>query len=210
MNLFHPDNPVIRFLSFLFDLILLNLLFVLSCIPIVTIGAALSAVYQVLFKIIDKKSPYIFKGYLTAFKENFKSATLLWIVIVIIGICAEAALASIYSDADQGMGFLQIPVFLLIFAIASIAVYAFPLLGRYQCGMKQLLKNIFVLSITNIPATVIIILFPLGILYIASAAKIHIAFVCCIAFVAGCVLTMYPAACVLLRIFQKYEKRSSL
>ena len=205
MNLFHPDNPVIRFLSFLFDLILLNLLFVFSCIPIVTAGAALSAVYQVLFKIIDKKSPYILKGYLTAFKENFKPATLLWILIVIAGAGAEITLASIYSMEDQSFGLLQIPVFLLIFVIASIAVYAFPLLGRYQCGMKQLIKNIFVLSITHIPATVVIILFPAGILCIAYWLRLDIAMICCIAFVIGCVITLYPAACILLRIFQKYE-----
>jgi len=205
MNLFHPDNPVMRFLSRLFDLILLNLLFIFSCIPVVTIGAALSAMYQVLFKIIDKKDPYIFKGYVKAFKENFKPATLLWILIALIGICIRVALSAIYNMTGQGYEFLQILVWILTFIVAAVAVYAFPLLSRYQCGIVQLLKNAFVLSITNIPVTVIIIVFPLGLLYIASTAGLNIAAVCCIAATIGCSGILYLVSYVLFQIFKKYE-----
>lgn len=207
MNLFHPDNPVMRFLARLFDLIILNLLFIFSCIPIVTIGAALSAIYQVLFKIIDKKDPYIFKGYLKALKENFKTATFLWIVIALIGTGISLALSAINSRMGQGYEFIQIPIWILVFIIASVAVYAFPLLSRYQCGIALLLKNAFVLSITNIPVTVIIIVFPLGLLYIASAAGLNIAVVCCIASTIGCSGTLYLVSYVLFQIFKKYEKK---
>ncbi|HBI59746.1 MAG TPA: hypothetical protein DDY31_00795, partial [Lachnospiraceae bacterium] len=164
MNLFHPDNPVMRFLSRIFDLILLNLLFVFSCIPIVTIGASLSAIYQILFKIIDKKDPYIFKGYIKAFRENFKPATLIWILTVLAGAGIYLALFAINAKSGQNLELLQIPIWILVFIIVSVATYAFPLLSRYQCSIKQLIINAFVLSIGNIPATVIIIVFPLGIL----------------------------------------------
>ncbi len=207
MNLFHPDNPVMRFLSCLFDLILLNLLFILSCIPVVTIGAALSAMYQVLFKIIDKKDPYIFKGYVKAFKENFKLATLLWILIALIGICISVALSGIYNMIGQGYEFLQILVWILTFIVAAVAVYAFPLLSRYQCGIVQLLKNAFVLSITNIPVTVIIIVFPLGLLYIASTVGLNIAAICCITATIGCSGILYLISYVLFQIFKKYEDK---
>jgi len=205
MNLFHPDNPVIRFLARLFDLILLNLLFIFSCIPIVTIGAALSAIYYVLFKIIDKKDPYIFKGYIKAFKENFKPATLLWIFIVFAGTGINFALSAIYSIADKKFEFLQIPVWILVFIIASVIVYAFPLLSRYQSGIKQLLKNTLVLSITNIPATVICIVFPLALLYLASAASLNAAVICCLIFTIGCSGTLYLISYVLFQIFKKFE-----
>ena len=205
MNLFHPDNPVMRFLARLFDLILLNLLFVFRCIHVVTIGAALSALYQLLFRVIDKKDRYIVKGYVKAFKENFKQATLLWISIALIATGIRFALSYIYSMADQGYDFLQIPVWILVFIIAAAAVYAFPLLSRYQCGIMQLLKNAFVLSIANIPATFIIIVFPLGLLYIASTAGLNVAAVCCIAATIGCSGTLYLVSYVLFQIFKKYE-----
>lgn len=205
-NLLNPDNPMIRFLSRLFDLILLNILFIISCIPIITIGVAVSAAYQVIFKIIDKKDPYIVKTYFDALKENFKQATLLWMLLLSAGICINAALFIIYNVLDQKFEFLLIPVCLLVFIIVSVAVYAFPLLSRYQCGMKQLLKNTVFLSITNIPATIIIAVFPLSILYIASAFHIELAAICMI-FTIGCSGIMYISSYVLFRIFQKYENK---
>lgn len=206
-NLFNPDNPIIRFLSRLFDLILLNILFIASCIPIVTIGAAVSATYQVVFKIIDKKDPYIVKSYFHAFKENMKQATLLWALIALAGICINAFLFVIYNVLGKKFEFLQIFVCLLVFVILSVAVYAFPLLSRYQCGMKQLLKNSIFLSITNIPATVMIAVFPLGILYIASAFDVNLAAICSLIFTVGCSGTIYIASFVLFRIFKKFETK---
>lgn len=203
MNLFHPDNPVMRFLSRIFDLILLNLLFVFSCIPIVTIGASLSAIYQILFKIIDKKDPYIFKGYIKAFRENFKLATVLWVLTVLAGAGIYLALFAI--NIKSSLEFFQIPVWILAFVIISVTTYAFPLLSRYQCGIKQLIINAFVLSIGNIPATVIIIVFPLGILYLASSAGLNIAVICCLAFTIGCSGTLYLISYVLFQIFKKHE-----
>ena len=207
MNLFHPDNPVMRFLSRIFDLILLNLLFVFSCIPIVTIGASLSAIYQILFKIIDKKDPYIFKGYIKAFRENFKPATLIWILTVLAGAGIYLALFAINAKSGQSLELLQIPIWILVFIIVSVATYAFPLLSRYQCGIKQLIINAFVLSIGNIPATVIIIVFPLGILYLASSAGLNIAVICCLAFTIGCSGILYLISYVLFQIFRKHEAK---
>lgn len=207
MNLFHPDNPVMRFLSRIFDLILLNLLFVFSCIPIVTIGASLSAIYQILFKIIDKKDPYIFKGYIKAFRENFKPATLIWILTVLAGAGIYLALFAINAKSGQNLELLQIPIWILVFIIVSVATYAFPLLSRYQCGIKQLIINAFVLSIGNIPATVIIIVFPLGILYLASSAGLNIAVICCLAFTIGCSGILYLISYVLFQIFKKHEDK---
>lgn len=205
MNLFHPDNPVMRILSRLFDLILLNLLFIFTCIPVITIGTSLSAMYHVLFKIIDKKDPYIFKSYLKAFRENLKPATLLWVLTALAGLGINFALSAVYSTKAQNVDFLQIPIWIFTFITAATAVYAFPLLSRYQIGIVPLIKNAFILSITNIPATVIIMVFPLGISYIAFAAGLNMAVVCCIISTIGCSGILYLISYVLFQIFKKYE-----
>lgn len=204
-DLFHPDNPVMRFLTRLFDLILLNILFVICCIPIITIGASVSAAYQVIFKIIDKKDPYIVKNFFSAFKENFKQATLLWILLLIAGLCINAALFVIYNVLDKKFEFLLILVFLLFFIVVSVAVYAFPLMSRYQNNMTQLLKNALSISVTNIPATVIIAVFPLGLLYMTSVFDMNLATVCCLVSIIGCSVIMYISSYVLLHIFKKFE-----
>ena len=51
-RLFNIDNPIMQFISKIFDLVMLNLIFVLSCIPVITVGASLSALYYVSLKIL--------------------------------------------------------------------------------------------------------------------------------------------------------------
>ena len=83
MNIFNPDSPIMRFLSRLFDLIVLNALFIICCLPVVTIGASITAMYSVTLKMIRNEECYIVRGFFSSFKKNFKTATLLWIPILL-------------------------------------------------------------------------------------------------------------------------------
>ena len=72
MNLLKPDSPVMNLLSTIADLIVLHLLFVICCLPIVTIGAAYSAKYYVAMKIIRGEDSGVFAPFFKAFIRNFK------------------------------------------------------------------------------------------------------------------------------------------
>ena len=72
MNFFNLDSPFMRFLTKMADLIILNILYMICCIPIVTIGAASTALYTVSMKAVKNEESYIIRGYFKAFKENFK------------------------------------------------------------------------------------------------------------------------------------------
>lgn len=67
-RLFNIDNPVMQFLSKMFDLIVLNLIFILSCIPIITIGASISALYYVCLKMLRGEDPYIWQNFWKSFR----------------------------------------------------------------------------------------------------------------------------------------------
>ena len=209
-NLFHPENPIMRFLSHFYDLIVLNFLFILSCIPVFTIGAAISATYCITFKIIDGEEPYIIKGYIKAFKENFKQATLLWLPLLLGGVFFGADLFIIYFIIDSSYTFLQFPVWIFIFILVSLAIYAFPLLSCYQCDTKQLLKNAVLLSIANFPTTVFIVVLHLCILYIASSSGRSLVIVGSLALFFGCAGIIYFCSLFLLRIFQKCEENADI
>ena len=86
MNFFNLDSPFMRFLTKMADLIILNILYMICCIPIVTIGAASTALYTVSMKAVKNEESYIIRGYFKAFKENFKISTLTWLVALVIGI----------------------------------------------------------------------------------------------------------------------------
>ena len=84
-RLFDLDNPVMRFLGKLFDLMYLNLLFLLCSIPIVTIGASLTAMYSVALKMVKNEETYIGKDFFKSFRMNFKQGTIIWILFLLIG-----------------------------------------------------------------------------------------------------------------------------
>lgn len=84
--LFCRDSPLWRALTKVVDLIWLNILFVICCIPVFTVGAALSAMYSVTLKMCVNEEGAISQDFFKAFRENFKQATILWGIMLGIGI----------------------------------------------------------------------------------------------------------------------------
>lgn len=80
------DNVVTRALSRICDFIVLNILWVVCSIPLFTIGASTTAMYSVMLKIVRNEEGYIARGFLHAFKENFKQSTAEWLIIAVLGI----------------------------------------------------------------------------------------------------------------------------
>ena len=85
-KLFSTENPVWRAMDRMGDLMILNVLFIFFSIPIFTIGASLTALYTISFKLLDETEGNIVKNYFKAFKSNFKQATVIWIVVLLAGL----------------------------------------------------------------------------------------------------------------------------
>ena len=83
MNFLKPDSPVMNFLSILADLIILNLLFIICSLPIVTFGAAYSAKYYVAMKIMRGEDTGTIIPFFKAFGRNFKQATVSWMIMLL-------------------------------------------------------------------------------------------------------------------------------
>lgn len=75
----YQEHIIIRILTRIFDLILLNILWLLTSIPVVTLGAATAALYSVLLSAAEKKEGYIVRDYWKAFRRNFKQSTIVWL-----------------------------------------------------------------------------------------------------------------------------------
>ena len=78
------DSPVIAFLNKMTDLILLNIIFVICCLPVFTIGAATTAMYYVCIISIRQGDGYVVRRFFESFRRNFKQATLLWLPMLVI------------------------------------------------------------------------------------------------------------------------------
>lgn len=200
---FNSEGPLMIFLGKMADLIWLNILMIICCIPIITAGASITAMYTITIKMVNKEEGYITKGFFKAFKENFKQATIIWLIIIIIA-------ALFYGDYRiifyAGMEFPKAIIILLI-AILVIAystyLYIFPLLARYENTTKNILKNSFLLSVSNFPKTLLIILIqliPLVALYLSQAVAPIILLI-------GNSLVAYISSMVFVTIFHKLEKK---
>lgn len=165
-HFFQPENPIMRFLSRFCDLMFLNCLFLLSCIPIITIGAAISSLYYMVLKMHKDEEPSTAKGYVKAFRSSFRQATLIWLPLLFLFFFFGADLYIIYHVIDPIYNWLQVPVWMIIFLLLSVLVYAFPLLSSFESSIKQLLKNAILLSLSNIPTTIFIIITQVLIIYL--------------------------------------------
>ena len=81
-GMFDVDSPVMNVLNKIMNLMILNLCFVAGCIPVVTAGAAMTALYSVNLKMVRNEEAYIFSSYWRAFKENFRQSTVCWLLLV--------------------------------------------------------------------------------------------------------------------------------
>lgn len=151
-----PDNKFMQGLSRFADLCLLNILFLVSCLPIFTVGAATAALYSVCFQMLKDEEHGILKSYFRSFGENFRQGTALWLILLL-----AAVPACFYFDfffTMEGPLRYVSGVFILIFLLALMtAAYAFPLLSRFENTALNTLKNALILSIGNLPRTLCIV-----------------------------------------------------
>ena len=84
MGIFNIDNKFFRALNKLVDMVILSFCWIISCIPVFTIGAASTALYDTSRRVIHHDEGYVWRGYWHAFKVNFKQATKAWLVQLII------------------------------------------------------------------------------------------------------------------------------
>ena len=141
------------------DLFLLNIIYLVCCLPVVTIGAATTALYYSSMKLVEDRGTSAVKGFLHSFKDNFLQATGIWLIYLAGGafVGMDFYLLTRYDVGINKLllGFLIIPTIIIFFSM----VYSFPLLSRFENTVKTTLVNSVLLSIANLPLTIMMIVF---------------------------------------------------
>ncbi len=157
--LFDLDNPVLKFLSRLVDLIVLNVIFVISCIPIVTIGAALTSLYYVCITDWDPQNAQLFKRYTKSFKENLKQSTILWLILLAAGIIMGGDVwFSFVQWQNTGIEAYRIWIVICIIGFIvylCIFTYVWPLQAKFENTIKKTLQNALIMAVGHLPETVV-------------------------------------------------------
>lgn len=154
---FDMENPVMRTLSTIADLIILNLLTVLCSLPIITAGTAIIALNTVSLRIIRNEDGSLMKDFFQAFTKNLKKGTQLWLLILA---CAVLLLAD-YWAARIYIPMLCPAIFAMGLILLTLALYAFALMARYENTLPGTLKNAVFLAIGFFPRTLTMVVFSL-------------------------------------------------
>ena len=85
-RIFDMDNKFFRFMSKVADLCILNIICVVCCIPVITAGASITAMYYVTLKMVRNEEAYILRSFFKSFKQNFKQATIINLIMLLIGV----------------------------------------------------------------------------------------------------------------------------
>lgn len=141
------------------DLIILNFLFILCCIPVVTVGAAEVACYSGIMRMLKGEkvavSPAIF---FRDFAANFKKATLVWLLelLCFLVLAGDVWFAVFYSETQN--------TFFLIFAIVLgaiillAAVWIYPLIAGFENKLRVHIKNSFLMALGHFPKTLLVLI----------------------------------------------------
>lgn len=180
MNLFDPNTVVGRVLTYLGNLIALNFLFLLCCLPIVTIGPALSAMYSITLREWDTWQGALSSSFFAAFKENLKKGIALWLIVLLFACILAFNFLFITANAALIPGFFRVIVWIALVMFLIFSPYVFPLQAHYENTVKNTLKNAFVLGYSRLPKTVLMIALnalPFVLLYLSQALFLRLAII---------------------------------
>ena len=207
---FSMDNKFFVFMGKVADLCLLNLVCLACCIPIVTAGASITALYYVTLKMVRNEESYIFKSFFKSFKQNFRQATIIHLIMV-----AAAVLLYLDTNIVKAMGEPMSQIMSVIFAVFTlvyemILLYLYPILAKFYNSVKNTFTNAVLMAIRHLPYTIIMLIIcalPLLIFFVPSLQMQMTLILLLLLF--GMAVIAYLNSFFLVKIFDKYIPENS-
>lgn len=205
MNLISYNSPLGRFMNRLVDVIFLSLLTLLCCLPIVTIGAAFTALYYVLLKMVRDTDTGIVRTYFKGFKDNFFKSTILWLMLSVILTVLYLdfyLLANVAIDYEEAVRIILLIISALFLMIAN---YIFPMQAQFENTVFGTIKYSFLVCMMNLPRSILLLLIllcPIVILLLFPETVYFLPIFCI-----GAI--PYLQTEILVRVFEKYMPKES-
>lgn len=185
-KLFDYNNPVWRFMGKLADLFFLTIVWAICSIPIATIGVTTSALYYVVLKMVKNHEEYIIRTFFRYMRDNFISSTVIWIVVLALGLLPAAGFYGLNQMGIQtaSVVFWMLMIITLVYLIFVTVI--FPLSARLNAGIGKLFFMSFMVGLKHfawtflmvvvtgcVAALGIFVFWPLLLIGIAAVAYVH-------------------------------------
>lgn len=165
-NLMNPEGKFMLFLTKIAYSAYLNVLWFLCCLPIFTVGASTTALFYVTLKVAKDEEGNITKAFFHSFKENFKKATIIWLILLVLGIVLGVdGYVFYHMRFDNALWTIGTAIFIVaVVAYAIVLMYIFPLLSRFENTIKAMFLNSIMLGMRFLFCTAL-----MAVIYVAMA-----------------------------------------
>lgn len=157
MRILDIDGPLVTFLSRMADMMWLTILTMVCCIPVFTVGASLTALNYVALRMARNEDGYVTKSFFKAFKENFKQATIIWLIFL-------AVFGFLFVDyriltTTEVEVHIVVQLLLLTFAVFAVFtfMYVWPVLAKFENTVRRTIFNAFAISAAQFFKTLLMI-----------------------------------------------------
>ncbi|MDO5799248.1 MAG: DUF624 domain-containing protein [Eubacteriales bacterium] len=203
---FSMDNKFFTFMGKVADLCILNIICLICCIPIITAGASITAMFYVTMKMVKNEEAYIIRSFFKSFRQNFKQATVINLIMI-------AAAAILYADLRivklMGQPVSQIMhIIFLAFTVLYIMIfiYVYPILAKFYNSVRNTFRNAVLMSVRHLPYTVLMALIcacPVLLISFAPTFRVQSTFLVLCLVIGGAVVA-YCNSFFLVKIFENY------
>lgn len=196
---FDMDSPIMSALSVAADLLVLNVLTFLCSLPVVTVGASLTALNAVCIRMIRGEGSSVIKEYFRSFRQNFKNGMLFGLFLLVV----TAVLWYDYRAAMTYAPLLRFGIAAIAILVLAVALYAFPLIARYEAPLRKTIQNAVLLTVGYFPRTLLMLMFTIG-LWLAGFTFVRV--LAPVLGMFGFSLPCYVCCLLLGAVFQKLEE----
>lgn len=157
MSFLNFDSPFMGILTKILDSIYLSVLWLIFSLPVITLGASTTALYYSANKALNNDRGYIFQQFFKAFKSNFKQSTQAFLIFLaaFLLLNADIIILEAYDQHPSLVYSLTVLFKSLIFIEAFFAFYVFAYIGRFSSPLRRIFKNVLLISIANLPRTIL-------------------------------------------------------
>ncbi|MCI9438269.1 MAG: DUF624 domain-containing protein [Lachnospiraceae bacterium] len=158
MKFFDLESPLMQALNKVADLMILNILTLICCIPIITAGASITAMHYMALKMARNEECYIIKDFFKSFKLNFKQATIIWVLVFIILMVLVGDFYIMFNAEMAFAGALKIILTVIAFVALFTYMFLFPVLAKFDNTILRTFKNAFFIGILQFPKTILMMI----------------------------------------------------
>lgn len=144
-----------RKLATVTNLVALNILWLICCLPLITVGAATSAMYYTVFGYLTEDGDEILRPFFRSFRNNFRQSLMLWLPQALV--MAVLFLDGVFLAANGGNGAAWFLLAGIVTVVCGVNAYVYPMLARFEMENKAILRSSFSLFLLHIPSTLIMV-----------------------------------------------------